>query len=447
MPKKTKKIITYGTYDMLHIGHVNLLTRAKARGNYLIVGVTSDDYDRSRGKLNVVQSQEERIKAIEALDFVDKVVLETHKNQKQEDIVKYQIDEFVIGDDWKGYFDYLNEYTKVVYLPRTEGISSTKLRNENIKPIKIGIIGANGDTKRFLREVNFVDFAECNYIYDSNKKDIKKVLQKHNIENIYIDIDEFFKQDFNAVYICSDIKDHYKHIKKALEYNKHVLCENPMTLEHEKTEELFTLAKKKNLLLLMALKTAFAPAFCKLLDELSNGTIGKIKEVRATFTSLYKEKGFPKRYIQNGATNLLMSYPSLIVYKVLGKANKINFYDQTNGKYDISNRAITIHKKDAIGIATVGIGLKSEGCAIISGTKGYVYIPAPWWLTKEFYFKFEDEHKSYKFEYAFDGDGLRYMISEFISLIRQGKIESQRLSIKDMLELNKIISKYNEDTK
>jgi len=82
-----------------------------------------------------VQSQEERVAAIKALDFVDEVILETHKNQKQEDMVKYKIDEFVIGDDWKGYFDYLNKWTKVVYLPRTAGISSTKLRNENINQL------------------------------------------------------------------------------------------------------------------------------------------------------------------------------------------------------------------------------------------------------------------------------------------------------------------------
>ncbi len=440
-----KKIITYGTYDMLHIGHINLLTRAKARGNYLIVGVTSDDYDRSRGKLNVIQSQEERMAAIRALDFVDEVILETHKDQKQEDMVRYGIDEFVIGDDWVGKFDYLNKWTKVVYLPRTEGISSTQLRNENIRPIRIGIIGANGDARRFLRELKFVEFVQADILYDPRKKSIRKVLQKYEVPNSTTDLDVLLESKIDAVYICSDIEEHYDHIRESLMTDKHVLCENPLVLRQEQAKELFSLAKKKKRLLLMALKTAFAPAFNKLLDELKEGVIGEVREVRATFTSLYGERGFPKRYIRNGATSLLMSYPSLIVHKIAGKAKEVIFIDQRNKHYDTANRAITRHKGDVVGLATVGIEMKSEGHAVIAGTKGYIYIPAPWWLTREFYVRFEDSSKEYKFEYAFDGDGLRYMISEFTSLIRQRKIESNRLSIADMLELNRIISLYQKE--
>ena len=440
-----KKIITYGTYDMLHIGHINLLTRAKARGDYLIVGVTSDDYDRSRGKLNVVESQEIRMNAICQLNFVDEVIVETHKSQKEEDMVAHKIDEFVIGDDWIGKFDYLKEFTKVVYLTRTKGVSSTKLRNEKITPIRIGIVGANGDARRFLRELKYVDFVDATHIYSANKKRIKKVLEKHDIKNITLDYEELLKSDIDALYICTDIDEHYEQIKMALKRGKHVLCENPLVLKDGEAKELFRLAKKENKLLLMALKTAFAPAFNKLLEELKNNRIGKIKEVRSAFTSLYEERGFPKKYIKYGATNLLMSYPSLIIQKVAGESESVTFFDQHNGEYDVSNRAITTHKDGVIGIATVGIGMKSEGNAIIAGTKGYVYIPAPWWLTKEFYFKFEDEHKEFKFEYEFDGDGLRYMISEFASLIRQGKIESERLTVKDILELNKIISIYNKE--
>jgi len=437
-----KKIITYGTYDMLHIGHINLLSRAKARGDYLIVGITSDDYDRSRGKLNVIQSEQERLNAVQKLDFVDEVILETHKDQKQKDMVKYNIDEFVIGDDWVGKFDYLNKYTKVIYIPRTKGISSTQLRNENIKSISIGIIGANSDTKRFLRELKFLDFIKAPSLYDKKQKNIDKILSKHDFDNTYTKLDNLLQTNCSAVYICSDIKNHYKHIKKSLLANKHILCENPLTLKQKQLKKLFKLAKKRNLLLLMALKTAFAPAFNKLLDELQKGAIGEIKEIRSTFTSLYKERGFPKKYIKNGATNLLMNYPSLLIHKLAGKHKQITFFDQKNKTYDIANRAISIHKNNILGIATVGIGMKSEGNAIISGTKGYVYIPAPWWLTKTFYFRFENEHKSFKFEYEFAGDGLRYMISEFISLIRHNKIESSRLTIKDMLELNNITYKY-----
>ena len=430
---------------MLHIGHINLLSRAKTRGDYIVVGITSDDYDRSRGKLNVIQSQDIRMAAIKELDFVDEVILETHKNQKQEDIVRHRIDEFVIGDDWKGHFDYLNSHTKVVYLPRTKGISSTQLRHNTARHITIGIIGANGDTKRFLKEQETVDYTLCTHLYDQTSNNIRSIQKHHDIENTYTDLETFLEKRFHAVYICCDISDRYEHIKKSLLAGKHVLCENPLSIQPEQAQKLFDLAKQKHLLLLMALKTAFAPAFNKLLDELKNSAIGEVREVRATFTSLYEERGFPKRYISHGATNLLMSYPLLLIHKIAGKAKQVTFFDQTNEQYDISNRAITTHEQNTIGIATVGIEMKSEGDAIISGTKGYIYIPAPWWLTKEFYVKFEDEHKSYKFEYEFAGDGLRYMISEFTALIRQDKIESNKLTIEDMLEINKTITLYNKD--
>jgi len=439
------KIITYGTYDMLHIGHINILSRAKAQGDYLIVGITSEDYDRSRGKLNVSQSQKQRLEAVKQLDFVDEVILETHKKQKQEDMIKYNIDKFVIGDDWVGKFDYLNEFTKVVYLPRTKGISSTQLRSEKIKNINIGIAGINTDSTRFIKESSYVKSMDIKSIFvDQNTDEISNNKELYP-KNSYSDYNEFLSSNIDAVYICVDIKLHYEYIKLALEQNKHVLCENPLTLEENQLEELFDIAKNNNKLLLMAVKTAFAPAFNKLIDELNvNKVIGDIKEIRATFTSLYEQRGYPKEYIQNGATNLLMDYPYLLVHKLAGKNTSINFIDQIENNYDISNRAITKHENNIVGISTVGIGMKSNSDAIISGTKGFVHIPAPWWLTKEFKFKFEDTHKEYSFEYEFEGDGLRYMISEFISLIQRGKIESTRLTKDDMIELNKIITQYNK---
>jgi glycerol-3-phosphate cytidylyltransferase len=424
------KIITYGTYDMLHIGHINILTRAKAQGDYLIVGITSEDYDRSRGKLNVSQSQEERYEAIKQLDFVDEVIFETHKNQKQEDMLKYNIDKFVIGDDWIGKFDYLNDFTKVVYLPRTKGISSTQLRNEQMKPINIGIVGENRDSQRFIKEAKFVSNITIDAVFTLDK----------NYKN-------FLSSNIDAVYICLDIEMRYEYIKEALIYGKHVLCENPLAIEENQLQELFKIANKNNKLLLMAVKTAFAPAFNKLIEELQNGAIGEIKEIRATFTSLYEQRGYNQEYINNGATNLLMDYPYLLVHKLAGCYDSVDFIDQRNDLYDISNRAITKHKNDIIAISTVGIGIKSNSDAIISGTKGFVQIPAPWWLTREFKFKFEDVHKEYSFEYEFEGDGLRYMISEFSSLIQRGKIESQRLTQNDMIELNKIITEYNKRSK
>ena len=135
------KVITYGTYDLLHEGHINLLRRAKALGDYLIVGVTNDNFDRERGKLNVRNNVLERVEAVKATGIADEIIIEDYVGQKIDDIQKYGVDIFTVGSDWEGKFDYLNEYCKVVYLPRTEGISSTMLREESQEVVKLGIVG------------------------------------------------------------------------------------------------------------------------------------------------------------------------------------------------------------------------------------------------------------------------------------------------------------------
>ena len=136
-----KKVITYGTYDLLHQGHINLLRRAKALGDYLIVGVTSDSFDKGRGKLNVRNNVLERVESVKATGYADEVIIEDYLGQKIDDILRYGVDIFAIGSDWIGKFDYLNEYCQVVYLPRTEGVSSTQLRAASQSIVRIGVVG------------------------------------------------------------------------------------------------------------------------------------------------------------------------------------------------------------------------------------------------------------------------------------------------------------------
>lgn len=126
--KKEKIVITYGTFDMFHEGHLELLKRAKSYGDKLIVAVSTDEFNQLKGKKTIIPYKQ-RAKIVEAIKYVDKVIPENKWEQKIEDIKQYRVDLFVIGDDWKGKFDFLKEYCKVLYLPRTEGISSTELKN------------------------------------------------------------------------------------------------------------------------------------------------------------------------------------------------------------------------------------------------------------------------------------------------------------------------------
>lgn len=124
-----KKVITYGTFDLLHIGHINILRRAKELGDYLIVAISSDEFNKKKGK-KAYYSLGERKEIVKSIKYVDKVIVENEWEQKIHDIKKYEIDVFVIGDDWEGKFDYLKEYCEVVYLPRTEGISTSQIKSE-----------------------------------------------------------------------------------------------------------------------------------------------------------------------------------------------------------------------------------------------------------------------------------------------------------------------------
>jgi glycerol-3-phosphate cytidylyltransferase len=124
-----KKVITYGTYDLLHVGHINLLRRARELGDYLVVVVSSDEFNAIKGK-KAYYSFEDRKKILEAIKYVDEVLPEYTWEQKIDDVVNNNIDVFVMGDDWAGKFDFLKEYCEVVYLPRTEGISTSKIKED-----------------------------------------------------------------------------------------------------------------------------------------------------------------------------------------------------------------------------------------------------------------------------------------------------------------------------
>lgn len=160
------KVITYGTYDLLHYGHIRLLERAKALGDYLIVGVTSDTFDRERGKINVQQSLMERVEAVRATGIADEIIIEEYEGQKIDDIKRLDVDIFTVGSDWRGKFDYLNAYCKVVYLDRTQGVSSTEIRSEQ-QVVRLGLVGESPILNKIERESQYVNGLEAGKVFSS----------------------------------------------------------------------------------------------------------------------------------------------------------------------------------------------------------------------------------------------------------------------------------------
>lgn len=160
------KVITYGTFDLFHEGHYRLLQRAKELGDYLIVGVTTEDYDQARGKLNVVDSLMTRIENVKKTGFADEIIIEESQGQKFMDIRKYNIDIFTVGSDWAGTFDYLKEFCQVIYLDRTKNISSTMLRMKETPIQRIGIIGSGRIANRFMPEAALVSGVNAQCVFN-----------------------------------------------------------------------------------------------------------------------------------------------------------------------------------------------------------------------------------------------------------------------------------------
>ena len=284
-----KKVITYGTYDLLHQGHINLLRRAKELGDYLIVGVTNDNFDRERGKLNVCNNVLERVEAVRATGLADQIIIEDYFGQKIDDIQKYDVDIFAIGSDWEGKFDYLGEYCKVVYLPRTEGISSTMLREEKQVSIKVGIVGCGNIARRFVPEADFVNGIDIIGAYDSDVSVLKEFVKNNQLPTAYASFEDMLAS-VDAVYIATPHLSHYAYSKQALLAKKHVLCEIPLVLEKEQAEELYALAEEQGVVLMEANKTAHCPAFNHLMVMIKSGAIGEVVDVEASLSRLLPDK-------------------------------------------------------------------------------------------------------------------------------------------------------------
>lgn len=403
------KVITYGTYDLLHYGHIRLLERAKELGDYLIVGVTADDFDKTRGKINVQQSLMERIEAVRATGLADEIIVEEYEGQKIDDIQRYGVDIFTVGSDWKGKFDYLNAYCKVVYLDRTEGVSSSEIRAEKRK-IFIGTIGNKGLCDKFIKEVSYVngvEYKEC--------------------DEEYLGVD--------AVYIATLPEKHYSDVKRALENGKHVICESPIAMNTIQCKELIEYAENNSLILVDGIKTAYSTAYSRLLVLAKSGHIGEILSIDSVCTSNRVTGITDLKNEQNsicawGPTALLpifqlagVEYNDMqIVTKLFDKKANFDAFTKISFEYD-----------KMVATAKVAKAAKSEGELIITGTKGYIYVPAPWWKTEYFEIRYENQNENKKYFYQLDGEGIRYEIVAFARAVENKK---RGYYLKDDISLN-----------
>ena len=413
------KVITYGTYDLLHYGHIRLLERAKALGDYLIVGVTSDSFDLTRGKINAQQSLMERIEAVRATGIADEIIVEEYEGQKIDDIIRYNVDIFTVGSDWKGYFDYLNEFCKVVYLNRTEGVSSSEIRSEK-RELRLGLVGNAPYLNKFYKESKFVNGIDVVGIYAHDTTLLSEVLTNsvHRTDNL----DDLISI-CDALYFITSPVSRYEDIKKALNNGKHILCESPICISVSEWKELKELAHNKKCVLMDAIRTAYSTAFSRLLVLVKSGKIGEVVSVDSICTSLreisYREDGNPDK----GWNSICTWGPAALlpIFYLLGPEYCLKtISSRLVGKHYDTFTKVAFTFPHAVASIKVGQGVKSEGELIISGTKGYVYVPAPWWKTDYFELRYENPADNKRYFYQLDGEGIRNELVTFLKAVSTG---------------------------
>ena len=327
----------------------------------------------------------------------------------------FYVDIFTVGSDWVGHFDYLNEYCDVVYLDRTEGVSSSDIRSKN-RSINLGLLGEGNILKKFYDESKYVNGITVNAIFVENEKE----LGCYENEDLTLakDYDELLTL-VDAVFIISHPSKHHELVKKALDQGKHVLCESPFALCEKESIELQNLANENNLILMDSIKTAYSTAYNRLLLLLKGGKIGDVYSVDATCTSI-------REYDDNSWNSISSWGPTALlpIFQILG----VDYKDKTINSLMLENKdnfdlftKIDFIYDNAVASIKVANSVKSEGELIISGSEGYAYVPAPWWKTDYFELRFENMEDNQKYFYQLDGEGIRYELVAFAKSIELNK--------------------------
>ena len=445
-----KTVITYGVYDQFHEGHERFLERAKKLGDRLIVAVTTSEFAVKCGKLCVVDTLETRMQHVRSCPWVDEVIIEDHSGQMFEDIQRLHADILAMGDDWLGKFDVLKPFCEVVYLPCTPGISSALLRNTRYYPyLRIGMIGAGRIAERFMREVGYVRGITVPCVYHpqpDTSLSLNQFLSRHTSVAKVRTLEKLFSLT-DAIYIASPHDSHYAYAKAALEAGRHVLCEKPLCLCGEQAEELYGLPEKNGLILMEAIKTAYCPGFIQLCAIAQSGYIGKIVNVESCFTRL-TPPGLREwnDHTYGGSFTELGSYPLLAAVKLLGTEGiDVEFQSVLNDDgLDIFTRVI-LKKDGQLASGCCGLGAKSEGSLIVSGTRGYIYAHAPWWKTTCFDIRTDNPQEVNRFTNVYDGDGLRYEIADFLYRTQGHPGRDMRLTANESVWIARIMERFLEE--
>ena len=354
-----KKVITYGTFDLFHQGHYNIIKRAKELGDYLIVGVTSESYDIERGKLNVRDSLLKRIENVRKTGFADEIIIEEYQGQKVSDIIKYNIDILVVGSDWRGKFDYLKNYCEVRYLERTKNISSTQLRGEGTI-YSVGVVTDDSNDSGIVVESKFVSGVHVESVFSQDQTVAEEFCEKYELDSYSTDYEKFLSS-LDIVYIKPELKNRAAYIEKAIEKGKYVISDSPMTLEPETLKGLFAKAVEHKVVLVEKIMLVYLRAFNQLVWLTHGDLVGKVVSVKCAIS---------QDDFDGGKTfNETVVYAICAIIKLLGmKCTEVtsNPVKDENGKfiYDM----ITMKYPGALATIEIGSTVDIENELVVIGS-------------------------------------------------------------------------------
>lgn len=305
--------------------------------------------------------------------------------------------------------------------------------------MRIGIIGTGRIAARFAdTALTGIESTYISCVYNPREESALRFIQQHNIQACTADWDEFV-DNIDAAYVASPHETHYEYSRKLLLSGKHVLCEKPAALKKEQVRELIDIAQNNQLVYMEALKTAYCPGYKALIQIAESGRIGRIVEVEAAFSRLtplntreYKDDDCNGSFLEFG------SYTLLPVLTLLGcEYDDVTFRTvRAQNGVDAYTKAFIEYKDEYIdktAIVKTGLGAKTEGQLVVTGTNGYILAKSPWWLTKEFEVRYENPGKIERYRFGCEGTGLCYEVREFVHRIKNN--DKKTVDISDNISI------------
>lgn len=305
--------------------------------------------------------------------------------------------------------------------------------------MRIGIIGTGRIAARFAdTALTGIESTYISCVYNTREESAVRFIQQHNIQACTADWDEFV-DNIDAAYVASPHETHYEYSRKLLLSGKHVLCEKPAALKKEQVRELIDIAQNNQLVYMEALKTAYCPGYKALIQIAESGRIGRIVEVEAAFSRLtplntreYKDDDCNGSFLEFG------SYTLLPVLTLLGcEYDDVTFRTvRAQNGVDAYTKAFIEYKDEYIdktAIVKTGLGAKTEGQLVVTGTNGYILAKSPWWLTKEFEVRYENPGKIERYRFGYEGTGLCYEVREFVHRIKNN--DKKTVDISDNISI------------